>query len=385
MAAQIKEGMTGGQVADIIEQNFENLEDKFQQLSDQFDHTKEDLEIALDKFQSDLDDAQSRMFYTPDNEDLWTKNTLLQFSDREYNLDRFSGKGYVILRKNIVCNTNTKVSNNILTQDMINKDNTIYEIRYDFDLDGNTITIPENCVLLFKEGTISNGTVILKNTRVQPNGYDVTQWIKANISGNYKAGQSRFDESSKQPQWWDGTKWIVVSSKDEITNVINQKLEDYYTSEEIDNKFNSYYTNSEVDDILNNYVTKEDYNNTLNNYYNKSQIDSKLDQYVTEDTFNSTLSNYYNKSEIDNKLNNYVTTSAFNSFKEEINNRLNQLEQAGIDLDAIQTAINSGCGADLPMPSVNSNKISLPVWVGTIDEYTSITPKANITYNIIDE
>jgi hypothetical protein len=30
MAAQIKEGMTGGQVADIIEQNFENLEDKFQ-------------------------------------------------------------------------------------------------------------------------------------------------------------------------------------------------------------------------------------------------------------------------------------------------------------------------------------------------------------------
>ena len=77
MAAKIKEGMAGGQVADIIEQNFENLEDKFQQLSDQFDHTKEDLEIALDKFQSDLDDAQSRIFYTPDNEDLWTKNTLL--------------------------------------------------------------------------------------------------------------------------------------------------------------------------------------------------------------------------------------------------------------------------------------------------------------------
>ena len=49
---------------------------------------------------------------------------------------------------------------------MINKDNTIYEVRYDFDLDGNTITIPENCVLLFKEGTISNGTVVLNNTRV---------------------------------------------------------------------------------------------------------------------------------------------------------------------------------------------------------------------------
>jgi len=49
---------------------------------------------------------------------------------------------------------------------MINNANTVYEIRYDFDLNGETINIPENCVLLFNEGTISNGTVVLNNTRV---------------------------------------------------------------------------------------------------------------------------------------------------------------------------------------------------------------------------
>lgn len=55
MAAKIKEGMTGGQVADIIEQNFENLENKFQQLSDQFDHLKEDLQRTLDDYQRQID------------------------------------------------------------------------------------------------------------------------------------------------------------------------------------------------------------------------------------------------------------------------------------------------------------------------------------------
>lgn len=385
MAALIREGMTGGQVADIIEQNFENLENKFQQLSDEFDHTKSEIEVTLDNFQSNLDEAQSKVFYTPDNEDLWARNTLLQFADRYYNTSEFSGKGYIILRKNIVCNTNTKQTNNILTQDMISKANTVYEVRYDFDLNGATITIPENCVLLFKEGSIKNGTIVLNNTRIQPNGYDVSEWITATIQGNYKPGQSRFDETNKQPQWYDGTKWIQVSSKEETTTIINNALENYYTTEDIDQIFEDYYTTTDIDDILNEYVTEENITQELQNYYNKTQINQKFDEYVTENTFNQQLQNYYNKTEIDQKLSNYTTKQEFNNFKEEISNRIEALEAAGIDLDVIQTAINSGCGADLPMPSTNSNKISLPVWVGTIDEYTSITPKANITYNIIDE
>ena len=44
---------------------------------------------------------------------------------------------------------------NILTQDMINQPNTIYVIRYDFDL-GEDITVPANCVLDFEGGSISN-------------------------------------------------------------------------------------------------------------------------------------------------------------------------------------------------------------------------------------
>ena len=46
---------------------------------------------------------------------------------------------------------------NILSQDMINNPNTIYHIQYDYNVNGQTITIPEGCVLRFNGGTISNG------------------------------------------------------------------------------------------------------------------------------------------------------------------------------------------------------------------------------------
>lgn len=48
---------------------------------------------------------------------------------------------------------------NSLTPIMINQPNTIYEIRYDFDLDGNEISIPEECVLKFNGGSFSNGSI----------------------------------------------------------------------------------------------------------------------------------------------------------------------------------------------------------------------------------
>lgn len=40
---------------------------------------------------------------------------------------------------------------------MINQPNTIYEIRYDFDLTGETIEIKEDCVLKFEEKRKGSG------------------------------------------------------------------------------------------------------------------------------------------------------------------------------------------------------------------------------------
>lgn len=114
----------------------------------------------------------------PDEEDLTSVNEsgrdVLKLADRSYAPEKFSGKGYKILRKNMVD------GNNILTQDMINEPNTIYEIRYDFDLNNQTINIPDGCILKFKGGSFLNAKNI--NGKVL-NEYLMPEWFGGSPDG----------------------------------------------------------------------------------------------------------------------------------------------------------------------------------------------------------
>lgn len=93
----------------------------------------------------------------PDEEDLTGikegDNTVLKFKNKAYSTANFSGLGRVYLRKNIAG------GRNILTQQMINQENTRYILQYDYDLNGQTIIIPANCVIEFEGGSISNGNI----------------------------------------------------------------------------------------------------------------------------------------------------------------------------------------------------------------------------------
>lgn len=86
----------------------------------------------------------------PDNEDITIdSNNRLKFADRAVATDQ---KGYVILRKNKTF------------AEQVTDENTIYEIRYDFDLGGNPVIIPAGCELRFVGGVIKNGQVVLNGT-----------------------------------------------------------------------------------------------------------------------------------------------------------------------------------------------------------------------------
>lgn len=61
---------------------------------------------------------------------------------------------------------NKNVRKNVLTDDMVSKPNTIYEIKYDFDLLGITINIPNNCILKFDGGSIKDGIIKGNNTSI---------------------------------------------------------------------------------------------------------------------------------------------------------------------------------------------------------------------------
>ena len=114
-----------------------------------------------------------------DSEDIVTEvnsanQVSLKFADKTYNEADFSGLGRIYLRKNVV-NVEDPVTGNVVTmnwlnQSMISKENTIYIIQYDYNLNKQTITIPSGCVLLFEGGSISNGNLKGNNTSIKANG-----------------------------------------------------------------------------------------------------------------------------------------------------------------------------------------------------------------------
>lgn len=130
----------------------------------------------------------------PDDEDLTSKNIdgaqVLKFNDKPYNKTNFSGLGRKYLRKNI------QDGKNVLTQDMLSDENTIYIIQYDYDLNGAKINIPENCVLKFEGGSISNGTLVGNNTIIDAN----LEKILLNIACN-----GTWNIETSYPEWFDNT------------------------------------------------------------------------------------------------------------------------------------------------------------------------------------
>lgn len=125
----------------------------------------QDVTNAIGELQDKIGDrivVSGNVTNNPDEEDITTEGDtpqtqVLKLKDRTYDNLNASGKGYKILRKNWQSINGER--KNVLTQEMINEPNTIYEIRYDFDLNGAEIEIKEECVLKFEGGSLSNGTI----------------------------------------------------------------------------------------------------------------------------------------------------------------------------------------------------------------------------------
>lgn len=131
---------------------------------------------------------QSISVITADGEDIEVTDDLkLKFADKDYNKNQHSGLGRKILRKRIVGNKNVLKQTDFVSSD------TIYIIQYEFDLQGATITIPNNSTLKFEGGKLLNGSVKLSDTLLLPQGIDVYSTIPGIVKGNYKEGQIYFD------------------------------------------------------------------------------------------------------------------------------------------------------------------------------------------------
>lgn len=152
---------------------------------------------SLNYWNNIIQQAIEEFILYPDEEDITGvrdgNRTFLKFKNREYNPEEFSGMGMIILRKNLVGTAACSIDdedhlNNILTQDMINQENTVYIVQYDFDLDGKVISIPKGCTLWFQGGSINNGTMYLQETAIL-GAFEFADMGTAKLFGKFNTGQ----------------------------------------------------------------------------------------------------------------------------------------------------------------------------------------------------
>lgn len=100
-------------------------------------------------------------------------------------------------------------------QDIFSRENHIYKITKDIDLEEGILTIPYGSTLDFScGGKIKNGTIVLNNTYLLGIIGDVSNYITAEITGNYGKGQCLFNNTLNKPIWWTGEKWVDATGAD---------------------------------------------------------------------------------------------------------------------------------------------------------------------------
>lgn len=197
----------------------------------------------------------------PDEEDLTTvpqthEKNVIRFKNRIYDEANASGKGYKILRK--YWKEVNGVRKNILTQDMINDANTIYEIRYDFDLNGAEISIPKNCVLLFRGGSLRDGTIIFDQTIIDATLYQIF----------YNIITKGYSPSDCQVEWFGAKAYNKLDteftySSDAIQNALDSCFNNIYFNVGV------YYIDKTLEMDCKKFLNfKGSYNGTIKTTYN---------------------------------------------------------------------------------------------------------------------
>lgn len=159
-----------------------------------------------------------------DDEDITSVHGQLKLANKKYDPNNYSGMGRQFLRKNLVA------GRNILTQSMICWSDTIYVIQYNYDLDGDTIEIPENSVLEFHGGHITNGIVKINGTLLT--GIQALKdGISCTVTGTYAIGQILFIEQEDNFQYFNGQEWKMLGRSPFIKNMDNKLYYSYNNKE----------------------------------------------------------------------------------------------------------------------------------------------------------
>lgn len=250
----------------------------------------QDVTNAIGELQDKIGDrvvVSGNVTNNPDEEDITAEGDtpqtqVLKLKDRAYDSLNASGKGYKILRKN--WQPINGVRKNVLTQAMINEPNTIYEIRYDFDLNGVEVEIKEECVLLFNGGTIINGRVKFNSTLISTKN-NLLNILPSNCNGIVK-------NSTIYPEWF-GSKADFTEAIQTSINIASEKgAEILFTGEKYLVKGGAIYLKSNI--TLKSKTNSIIYTEDSQNYYAILQCRTSLHENIILDgiTFDQSKQEY---------------------------------------------------------------------------------------------
>lgn len=140
----------------------------------------------------------------------------------------FEKKDFITLKKNISF------------KEQVCKANTIYELLYDFDLSKDIVSIPDNCVLFFNGGCLSNGTIIGHNTDIRADRRRIFRNVTISEEGTWliqKITSEWFDFKINKNDYDNSNNFKNLSNllSEEVHNTLVIERGEYWT--QVDNGF----------------------------------------------------------------------------------------------------------------------------------------------------
>lgn len=125
-------------------------------------------------------------------------------------------------------NTTEHINIYSIGQSDFNRENTIYEVRYNFDLDNKEITIPANCSLNFRGGSFKNGRILGSGTTISSSKNEIFDKVLLDGSWNIDNLYINFFKNSSDNDWIvDSICNIINNEKSSISKLLFTKGEIY--------------------------------------------------------------------------------------------------------------------------------------------------------------
>lgn len=118
-----------------------------------------------------------------------------------------------------------------LLTNQINCENTIYRIKYDFDLNGEKVTIPTGCVLKFEGGCIRNGLLVGNHTKIIAEKKTIFDSVF--IEGTWDVPEITSD-------------WFVCERDNDLVQAFNLLSEEFPNTITVENRDKDYWVDCQA-------------------------------------------------------------------------------------------------------------------------------------------